>query len=262
MMTTLYNTIGTGYNATRHADPYITEQLYLFLSPKPGELYLDIGCGTGNYTIALANKGVKFYGVEPSEKMLEIARFRNSEITWLVGDAEQIPAEDETFRGGVATLTIHHWTNIKKAFKELHRVMKKNGRLVFFTSTPEQMKNYWLNHYFPKMMKDSMLQMPSFDTIKNTAVKAGFSVVAAEKYDIRDGLRDCFLYIGKNRPDLYFDEEIRKGISSFSSLANITEVNEGLSTLRRDIMTGEFKNIQAKYNSDLGDYAFITLKKD
>lgn len=261
-MTTLYNTIGTGYNSTRQADPYITEQLFEFLTPKPSELYLDIGCGTGNYTIALANKGLRFYGVEPSEKMLDLAKFRNQEITWLVGNAEQIPAADDTFQGCVATLTIHHWSNIKKAFKELQRVMKKGGKIVFFTSTPEQMQNYWLNHYFPKMMEESILQMPSLDTIKGAATKAGFSIVAVDKYDIRDGLRDCFLYTGKNRPDIYFDEEIRKGISSFSALSNVTEVQSGLLALRNDIMTGEFKNIQSKFNNDQGDYLFITAQKN
>ena len=105
----------------------MTEKLIQLLLPKPNGLYLDIGCGTGNYTIALANKGYKFYGIEPSEKMLNIAMSRNDKINWLLGLAEHIPADDMLFDGAIATLTIHHWTNIKYvAFKRNSlRVLKQ-----------------------------------------------------------------------------------------------------------------------------------------
>jgi ubiquinone/menaquinone biosynthesis C-methylase UbiE len=258
---TLYNSIGSEYNSTRQADPYIAEKLLQFLSPKTNELYLDIGCGTGNYTIALANEGLKFYGVEPSEKMLNIAKSGNHEINWLIGQAEQIPTDNNVFNGCIATLTIHHWADIEKAFKELYRVLKGNGKIVFFTSTPEQMQGYWLNHYFPKMLKDAIKQMPSFETIKKAAANAGFAIKATEKYFVKDNLKDCFLYVGKNRPELYFDETIRKGISSFSASSNIEEVSKGLSSLYKDVEKGEFRNIQSKFNNDSGDYLFIIAEK-
>jgi ubiquinone/menaquinone biosynthesis C-methylase UbiE len=258
---TLYNSIGSEYNSTRQADPYITEKLFQFLSPKTNELYLDIGCGTGNYTIALANKGLKFYGIEPSEKMLNIAKSRNQEINWLLGQAEEIPADNNAFDGCIATLTIHHWADIEKAFKELYRVLKANAKIVFFTSTPKQMQGYWLNHYFPKMLEDSIKQMPSFETIKSASANAGFVIKTTEKYFIKDDLKDGFLYVGKNRPELYFDETIRKGISSFSALSNIEEVNKGLSSLNEDIRSGKFRVIQSKFNNDSGDYLFIIAEK-
>ena len=71
---TIYNTIGTGYNHSRRADPYITGRLLALLQAVPGGGYLDIGCGTGNYTIALAAAGLGFTGVDPSEVMLLEAR--------------------------------------------------------------------------------------------------------------------------------------------------------------------------------------------
>src|ERR1700753_4292733 len=93
----LYDTIGSGYNTTRQADPYITERLFQLLSPEPDGTYLDIGCGTGNYTIVLANMGFDFYGIEPSEKMLDIARSRNPNINWVLGRSEEIPINDSFF---------------------------------------------------------------------------------------------------------------------------------------------------------------------
>lgn len=109
-----YDKIGTAYNATRQADPYLTERLLYHLQPKTDGHYLDIGCGTGNYTLAFAGKGFNFMGVEPSEKMLNQAKSRNRQINWINGTAEQIPADDKTFDGITATLTIHHWTDLKK----------------------------------------------------------------------------------------------------------------------------------------------------
>ena len=69
----LYNSIGTGYNNKRTADPYLTERLYENVFSGGEGLYLDIGCGTGNYTLALQNKGLELWGIDPSAKMLETA---------------------------------------------------------------------------------------------------------------------------------------------------------------------------------------------
>lgn len=260
-MSIKYDTIGTGYNSTRQADPYLTERLLFHLQPKSEGTYLDIGCGTGNYTIALAERGFKFVGVEPSAQMLNEARSRNQEINWLQGTAEQIPAGNEEFDGLIATLTIHHWKDLEKAFSEISRVLSKNGRFVLFTSTPEQMKGYWLNHYFPKMLHSSIVQMPSLSGIQEAIKQTGLRVTGTEKYFIKDDLQDCFLYVGKNNPERYFDESIRHGISSFSSLANNEEVKQGLSRLRKDIDNQSFAIIKEQYANELGDYIFIIIEK-
>jgi hypothetical protein len=140
-------------------------------------------------------------------------------------------------------------------------VLKQGGKLVIFTAAPEQMKGYWLNHYFPKMLQDSILQMPSMDTIKEAAADAGFKIMRTEKYFIQDDLKDLFLYAGKNRPGFYLDEQVRKGISSFSALANADEVKQGLLALKNDIETGKFDEINAKFENEMGDYLFITAQK-
>ncbi len=257
----LYDHIGAGYNSTRQADPYLAERLYRLLSPEKDGCYFDIGCGTGNYTIALANKGLNFCGVEPSERMLGLARSRSSKVNWINGTAENIPADDDSFDGGIATLTIHHWTNLHTAFAEIYRVLRQNAPLVIFTATPEQMRGYWLNHYFPRMLADSILQMPAFEKIEEAATAAGFVITGTEPYFIKDGLQDHFLYVGKNRPELYLDAAVRSGISSFSALANAAEVKQGLDKLAMDIELNSFEPVKSEYANDLGDYLFISLKK-
>ena len=260
-MTNKYDRIGKSYDSSRCADPYLTARLLDLIQPKVHGKYLDIGCGTGNYTAALRNKGLDILGVEPSVMMLETARLRHADMDWISGAAEDIPFPPATFNGVVATLTLHHWNALEKGFSEIGRVLKPKGRLVVFTSSPAQMKGYWLNHYFPMMLAASITQMPSLDAIALAGEKSGLTVVETEKYPVADDLQDGFLYIGKNKPEMYFETRIRNGISSFSSLANQDEVNAGLAQLQSDIDTGCFESVKKRYENALGDYLFIVLEK-
>ncbi|MDT0559212.1 class I SAM-dependent methyltransferase [Ichthyenterobacterium sp. W332] len=256
-----YNTIGNNYNITRRADPYLTKTLYQLLNPKPKKLYLDIGCGTGNYTNALYTKGVSFIGVDPSSKMLNEAKIKHPNIYFRIGTSEVIPLDSNSIDGCIATLTLHHWNSLKLGFSELFRVLKPNSNLVVFTSTPQQMEGYWLNHYFPKMLKDSMKQMPTFEIVREALIDSGLTNIEIKDYSIKPDLQDLFLYSGKHNPELYFNESVRQGISSFSSLANKKEVEDGLLTLRRDIDSGKIGRIINHYKNDNGDYLFIKAKK-
>jgi ubiquinone/menaquinone biosynthesis C-methylase UbiE len=261
MSASLYNDIGKEYNLTRKADPYLAKRIYKLLSAEEGNTYLDIGCGTGNYTIYLFGKGLNFHGVEPSEAMLQIARLRGESIVWLNATAENIPAAHALFNGAIATLTIHHWADIDKAFTEINRVLKPGAKLVIFTAAPHQMRDYWLNHYFPLMMERSIRQMPATEGVTTALTAAGFEINGTEKYFIATDLEDNFLYAGKHDPERYFNEMIRNGISSFAALANREEVNAGLVHLREDIDNNNFEKVKAIYDNDEGDYLFIIAKK-
>lgn len=258
----LYNSIGTGYNNKRTADPYLAERLYENVVSTAKGPYLDIGCGTGNYTITLQNKGLNMWGIDPSSKMLETAMAKSNRCKWTLGSAEKIPAGDNYFEAITGVLTLHHWKDFTAAFKELYRVLKPGGKMVFFSSTPQQMKHYWLNHYFKTMLQDSIAQMPSYETIAEAAQSAGFAMLPPEPYYIQENLQDHFLYVGKNRPELYFDGAVRNGISSFASLANAKEVAEGLSRLRADIDNRTFEVVRSRYNDAGGDYIFIKAIKE
>ncbi|NKI30426.1 class I SAM-dependent methyltransferase [Croceivirga thetidis] len=256
-----YNTIGLDYNLTRRADKYLTKQLLYHLQPTKDGKYLDIGCGTGNYTNELHKNGFDFIGIDPSELMLEKAKLKNNKIHWKIGSAENTGLPANFVDGIIGSLTIHHWTDLTLGFSELNKVLKKNGRIVIFTSTPEQMKGYWLNHYFPKMLSDSITQMPTLEKVKKAITDSGIEFIETHKYFIKPDLEDQFLYCGKQNPELYFDEQIRHGISSFSSLSNQTEVENGLSELRIDIDSGKIKDIINSYENTLGDYLYIIAKK-
>lgn len=259
--TTIYNEIGLGYNTTRRADPYISDRLYALLQPEQDKTYLDIGCGTGNYTIRLSQMGVRLVGVDPSETMLKEARTKSDQVNWLHGYAEEIPLPDNSIDGAVATLTLHHWSDHETAFKELARVLKPGARAVFFTFTPEQESGYWFNHFFPAMMQKGMQRSISLETMNDLATKAGLALVGTEKYFVQDDLQDLFGYSGKHDPERYFNLDIIKGISYFSIYADAKELQDGLQKLRECIDTDQFAAIRDQYDNDLGDYLFVVFRK-
>jgi len=92
--------------------------------------------------------------------MLSKARKKSPDISWRQGDAKKLPAENNSFDGAICTLATHHIKNIKQAYLEAFRVIKE-GKFVIFTSTPEQMKQYWLWEYFPKMMENGSAVIPT-----------------------------------------------------------------------------------------------------
>ena len=199
--------------------------------------------------------------MDPSQEMLEKAHKTNPEIEWCQGVAENIPMANEVFDGALACLTIHHWTDLYKSFLEINRIIKPSSEMVIFTSTPIQMSGYWLNHFFPEMMKASINQMPSFEKVEKSLLEAGFVDIRTEAYYVRNDLKDKFLYSGKNDPMSYLNPLIRQGISSFADLSLTIEVQSGLSSLNQDIVTGEIKRIIQEYENSHGDYLFIIARK-
>ena len=257
-----YDQIGIGYDSTRQADPYLSQRMFdLLHSGQPDGRYLDVGCGTGNYTAALYARGLDFIGIDPSREMLEKAQAKNPAITWIMGTAEQIDLPADSINGVLASLTIHHWQDLRRGFLEISRVLKKDGRMVLFTTLPEQTKAYWLYHYFPKMIEDSIKVLPRREQIEEAFDNAGLKIVQEEAYFVQPDLQDRFLYSGKHDPEMYFSAEVRKGISSFSLLANQAEVRQGLQQMRADIDHGKIQAVIEAHQNELGDYLFLIAEK-
>lgn len=256
-----YDKIGVGYDSTRKADTYLTQRMYDLLEPNTDGTFLDVGCGTGNYTSALSQKGLQFVGIDPSEEMLDKARTKSKTVTWKKGTAENIDLEDESVDGVLASLTIHHWKDLNKGFAEIYRVMKRGSRMVLFTTLPTQTRRYWLNHYFPVMIANSTKVLPTREVVENAFEQAGLKIAVWEPYHVKPDLEDGFLYVGKYNPERYFDENTRRGISSFSLIANQPEVEAGLKKLRVDIDNGVINEIIEKHEYEGGDYLFLVGEK-
>jgi ubiquinone/menaquinone biosynthesis C-methylase UbiE len=256
----LYDRLGVNYDVTRRADPYIADRLaHHLITQAPGQ-YLDIACGTGNYTEALAKAGINLHGLDRSPLMIAAASKKRAAVQWYVGDVESLPFKADSLTGAVCTLAVHHFREILAAFKEVFRVIG-SGRFVIFTSTSEQMKGYWLAEYFPEALARSRTQMPTREYLLDSLSAAGFSSSRTEIYEVADDLQDLFLYSGKHRPDLYLSPIVRSGISTFANLIDRDELETGCRRLASDLEHGRIDEVIASYSHDRGDYLFITSEK-
>ncbi|MGH6892266.1 MAG: class I SAM-dependent methyltransferase [Dongiaceae bacterium] len=255
----LYDKIGATYDATRRVEPAILDVLGELLNLPTGADVLDIGCGTGNYTTALGERGCEMLGLDRSGLMLRTARAKAPGLRLIGADASNLPFRNRAFDGAICTLAIHHFDDLEASFAEAARVLDR-GRLVILTALPEQIKRYWLSAYFPRMMAQSAEQMPDWGTIEISLRRAGFRTWTQKLYWMPEQPFDLFLYSGKHQPHLYLDERVRANISAFANLAASDELGEGLERLRHDLAHGRFEQTTAEYEDVGGDYLFIAAQ--
>lgn len=108
---------------------------------KVGEKVLDIGSGTGNYSIWLAKKGLQVTGLDQSKAMMNIAKKKADEedlaIDWVEADATNLPFPNESFDLVLSVTAIEFMDDINAVLKETIRVLKPNGRLVIGVLTKD-----------------------------------------------------------------------------------------------------------------------------
>jgi ubiquinone/menaquinone biosynthesis C-methylase UbiE len=120
-----------------YADQVETNCAFNLFQPKPGMKILDVGCGTGNFSIKMASQGVNVTGVDISEKMLEFARNRAAQeklaIEFRTMDTQNLTFQDNFFDGVFSMATIEFVSEPDKMIEEMFRVCKKGGPVVVGT---------------------------------------------------------------------------------------------------------------------------------
>ena len=141
-----------------------------------GARVLDVGFGTGRVAAALAERGAKVWGVDPSPGMLEVARSRvPSSVGLKEGRAEALPFRDAWFDGAVCMLSVH-LIDRPQAFAELARVLVEGGGLVIATFDPAHFDGFWLNRLFPTMRRIDLERFPGPAELERELGAAGFEL--------------------------------------------------------------------------------------
>jgi len=107
------------------------------------ESALDVGCGAGHLSFALAPHLARVVALDPSPEMLSTvanaAASRGlSQIETTLGTAEALPFPDNSFDLVGTRYSAHHWTNLDIALKEMRRVLKPGGRLLLIDVQGEE----------------------------------------------------------------------------------------------------------------------------
>jgi ubiquinone/menaquinone biosynthesis C-methylase UbiE len=155
---------------------------------------LDLGCGSGIFTRKLQIYGAKIIGFDLSKTLIDIARKDYPKIQFYVGDAQKTPFRKNSFEIVSSSLMIHYIKNLNPLFKEVNRILCKNGAFVFSFHHPlnevmtkiriekkitYSIKPYFNNDKYTWSMLDGMNMISyhhTFENISKALSNAGFVI--------------------------------------------------------------------------------------
>lgn len=221
-MSALYDTIGLDYSALRRPDPRIARAIHAHLAGASS--VLNVGAGAGSYEPT----HLKVIAVEPSVAM--IRQRPESDAVVVQAVAEDLPFEDKSFNASMAILTVHHWSDVRKGLEEMRRVTR--GKIVILTFEPV-LTNFWLLDYLPELGALDQQQAPrraDFEAVLGPVQRIAVPI----PHDCTDGMLCAYW----RRPAAYLDPKVRRSISSFWKIGDVTKP---LRRLEDDLQSGEWE---------------------
>jgi ubiquinone/menaquinone biosynthesis C-methylase UbiE len=119
-----------------HASGADLQELARAVAATPEAAVLDLGCGAGHVSFAVAPHAQTVTAYDIAEPMLATvaaaARERNlANIRTQQGPAEKLPFDGASFDHVLSRMSAHHWHDVPAALKEVRRVLKPGGRVLF-----------------------------------------------------------------------------------------------------------------------------------
>ncbi len=188
---------------------------------------LDLGCGTGRFSAPLAEWfGAKVIGVEPSEKMRRQAEANASrpQVTYIAGNAEAIPSEDDSFDAAFLSMAIHHFKSIPDACREIRRVLKPGGLVLLRNAFCSRLEGTLFYEFFPSALSIDEARLPDLAGLTATFEAAGFARIAHRvvTQEIDPSLRANYKRIklkSLSTFELISDEEFQEGLEAMRKAA-------------------------------------------
>lgn len=208
---------------------------------------LDFGCGTGNYLLALQNKGyANLFALDKDESMIDIATTRTG-ISVKSGSHLNIPFDKDFFDSIMLIAMIHFIDNLYSLFENLNFVCKKGGRVVVVTQSHQQIDARFYNKYFPSIAEIDKERYHDPQCIISVAEECGFKAQNIEDYSSGSDLivDDKYFNLIKDKSFYVFrlisEEEFSKGMEIFEK---------------------ELKQNTGKFIAPFAGWTLVTLQKE
>lgn len=174
-----------GYSKSHsHAHGADLAALLAALEPKPTDVALDVATGTGFTAVALAPLVTQVKGIDVTGEMLEEARrLASSEgltnVTFELGDALDIGADDGSFDLVTTRRAAHHFADVPGFIREARRVLRPGGRLgVVDMSPPEGAEDF--SNKIERLRDSSHAEAFTPSRWRSMLSEAGFEVLSSQ----------------------------------------------------------------------------------
>jgi ubiquinone/menaquinone biosynthesis C-methylase UbiE len=151
------NDMAVTYDRGRDHGPEVLELWMDVVSqqvkPERIKTILDLGCGTGRFSEALAVRfGADVVGIDPSKKMLAQARRKEHtrRIRYALACGEALPLRDNSVDLIFMSMVFHHFDNALLAARECRRVLRDRATAFLRAGTRERISSYPYVNFFPE----------------------------------------------------------------------------------------------------------------
>lgn len=187
---------------------------------------LDLGCGAGRFSAALADAlGAAVAGVDPSVQMLQQARAGcGGGVALVAGSGGAIPMRTGVFDAAFLSMIYHHLPDPVACARELARVLRVEGRVFIRNSTRETLDTALYLRFFPEARRVGDARLPCRADVVGAFTCGGFALVrhrAVRQLVARDwreyeaNLGERALSDLRGIPDAAFERGMRK-VSEFA----------------------------------------------
>jgi ubiquinone/menaquinone biosynthesis C-methylase UbiE len=189
-----YNNSANEYLKFRSAVKWILDPLFdLVKSSNADGTILEIGCGTGNYIIEVSEflTNRQCIGIDISNEMLKKAIKRKADISFLEADVcGHIPIVSNSISIVFCVDVIHHIKDLRKAFRDIFRILNDNGKLIIVTDSTDDLNNRSITTFFPESLSFELSRYHSIDSISMSAYSEGFKSITPKSIGITRNITD------------------------------------------------------------------------
>lgn len=157
---------------------------------------IDVACGPGVVTAALAPNAASIVAFDATEAMLEKTKARCAKaglrnVEFKSGDAEHLPFADCVFDGAVTRAALHHFAEPQRAIDEMFRVLRPGGVAVFAdVISSEDAEESRLHNAIERLRDPSHVRMLPASALNSGAKRAGFRGLGATTWDMTRELEE------------------------------------------------------------------------